>query len=58
MTLLEAIGALLLSLTAIFGLLRVGQESMGRHVHNTSFYREIDTWKKWNSPGYEKFPNP
>ncbi len=57
MILLEALGALFLSLSAISGLVRVGQESERRHIHNTSFYREIDTWKKWNSPGSESFPN-
>ena len=58
MMLLEMMSALLLSLAALYGLVRVGQESERRHIQYTAFYREIDTWKKWNSPGSESFPNP
>jgi len=57
MMLLEVLGAFILSIAAVFGLVRVGQNSKQRHKHNTSFYREVDTWKKWNSPGYENFQN-
>jgi len=50
----EAFWSLTVMLIAAIGIVAVTRNTQTKHLHRTHFYREADTWKKLNFPGYEK----
>lgn len=50
----EACWSLILAMASAVGVISVTRNAQTTHLKKTNFYREADTWKKWNFPGYEK----